>query len=256
MCQWEGTRAAKERYEREAGVEVRTTTADDVEAAAPGDGPRAVFEDLSRPASVGTASSSNGTLIATPDKTAAEPKHQDSPSSAPEEDFMDLLRSAMQSRLSGDASAVSPGMGSMAEGDLGAAWRYRYRPGHEHNPDPRAETFRALQQDTDIMSRSPTPQSPADSYHEANTLDRVEARSTPVATENPMAHFLRDRKRKQRGETGDWAFLQYSLSLCDVVQKLVRPTGGTIEFCMNTKSYLAAGHMHFTSMAFLTDWGH
>src|ERR1700744_6422038 len=47
LCQWEGTRAAKERYEREAGVQVRTTTADDVVAAPLGDGPNAAFEDLS-----------------------------------------------------------------------------------------------------------------------------------------------------------------------------------------------------------------
>lgn len=47
LCRWEGTRAAKERYEQEAQTEIRTTTGDDVVAAPVGSGPRAIFEEQS-----------------------------------------------------------------------------------------------------------------------------------------------------------------------------------------------------------------
>lgn len=45
LCQWEGTRAAKERYEREAQTEVKTTIGADIPAAPRGDGPRALWVD-------------------------------------------------------------------------------------------------------------------------------------------------------------------------------------------------------------------
>ena len=43
LCTWEGTRAAKERFERESGTEIEITTLRDVAAAPEGRGPRAVF---------------------------------------------------------------------------------------------------------------------------------------------------------------------------------------------------------------------
>lgn len=43
LCTWEGTRAAKERFERESGTEIEITTLRDVEAAPEGRGPRAIF---------------------------------------------------------------------------------------------------------------------------------------------------------------------------------------------------------------------
>ncbi|KAK5192513.1 hypothetical protein LTR96_007141 [Exophiala xenobiotica] len=45
LCQWEGTRAAKERYECEAQTEVKTTIGADIPAAPRGNGPRALWED-------------------------------------------------------------------------------------------------------------------------------------------------------------------------------------------------------------------
>jgi len=48
LCQWEGTRAAKERYERESHTEVKATTANDVMVLPAGRGPRAQFEDWSK----------------------------------------------------------------------------------------------------------------------------------------------------------------------------------------------------------------
>ncbi|KAL2404810.1 hypothetical protein ABEF93_007740 [Exophiala dermatitidis] len=44
LCRWEGTRAAKERYEQEAMTQVKSTTAAEVVAAPVGSGPRAIFE--------------------------------------------------------------------------------------------------------------------------------------------------------------------------------------------------------------------
>lgn len=41
LCQWEGTRSAKEKYEAETKRKIRDTTADCVEPATPGSGPRA-----------------------------------------------------------------------------------------------------------------------------------------------------------------------------------------------------------------------
>ncbi|KIY02844.1 uncharacterized protein Z520_01309 [Fonsecaea multimorphosa CBS 102226] len=191
LCQWEGTRAAKERYEREAGVEVRTTTADDVVAALPGNGPRAVFEDLSQPEPVDRAASSSETLVATPEEEEYEAKDVDSPASAPEDEVMDLLRDAMQSGLRGDS----------------AAWEQWLKETLERHDeidldlvmtairDLEPETLRAIQQageGNETMSRSPTPQSHADAYHEANHLDRVETDSTHVSTEStPLSIFAR-----------------------------------------------------------------
>ena len=43
LCTWEGTRAAKERFERESGTQIKITTMDDVAPAPEGRGPRAVF---------------------------------------------------------------------------------------------------------------------------------------------------------------------------------------------------------------------
>ncbi|OAP58597.1 hypothetical protein AYL99_07687 [Fonsecaea erecta] len=201
LCQWEGTRAAKERYEREAGVEVRTTTADDVVAALPGNGPRAVFEDSSQPASIDRASSSSETLVATPEeKEECKAKDVDTPSPAPEEDFIDLLRDAMQSRLRGDPSAINQ------------AWEQWLKDTLERhdeididlimnairNLEP--ETLRAIQhagEDSETLSRSPTPQSHADAYHEANHLDRVETDSSHVSAENASLSMFARRSQTE-----------------------------------------------------------
>jgi hypothetical protein len=43
LCQWEGTRAAKERYEREAQTQVRITTVDEIFTPSRGPGPRAIY---------------------------------------------------------------------------------------------------------------------------------------------------------------------------------------------------------------------
>ncbi|KIW87317.1 uncharacterized protein Z519_11953 [Cladophialophora bantiana CBS 173.52] len=200
LCQWEGTRAAKERYEREAGVEVRTTTADDVVAALPGNGPRAVFEDLSRPASVDRASSCSETLVATPEKEEYKAKDVDTPSPAPEEDFIDLLRDAMQSRLRGDPSAINQ------------AWEQWLKETLERHDDIdidlvmtairnlEPETLRAIQQAGDgdeTMSRSPTPQSQADSYHETNHLDRIDTDGTHVASDSASLSLFARRSQTE-----------------------------------------------------------
>ncbi|KAJ9646885.1 uncharacterized protein PV06_10370 [Exophiala oligosperma] len=100
LCQWEGTRAAKERYEREAQTEVKSTIGADIEVAPQGNGPRAIWEDWSRPQSSRT-SSDNDTVI-----ELEEGEHKDgSPESRhgstepPDDDVMGLVRDAMQARM-------------------------------------------------------------------------------------------------------------------------------------------------------------
>ncbi|KIW28272.1 uncharacterized protein PV07_07950 [Cladophialophora immunda] len=200
LCHWEGTRAAKERYEREAGVEVRTTTADDVVAALPGNGPRAVFEDLSRPASVDRASSTSETLVATPEKEECKAKDVDTPSSAAEEEFIALLRDTMQSRLRGDPSAMN------------LAWEQWLKDTLERHDDIDInvvmaairrldpQTLRAIRQAgeaNETMSRSSTLQSHAESYHEPNHLDRVETDSTHMPSDSASLSIFARRSQTE-----------------------------------------------------------
>lgn len=187
LCQWEGTRAAKERYEREAGVQVRTTTAEDVVAASPGNGPRAVFEDLSRPASVGTvSSSSNETLVATPEKDDKSKDVEHSPSS-PDEDFIGLLRNAMQSRLQGDPSHINQAWEQWLKDTLERQDEIDIDSVMAAIQTLEPETFGDRQETGDgdnVISRSPTPQSPpAVSYDTAAPLVRPDIRRV-------RSHFL------------------------------------------------------------------
>jgi hypothetical protein len=54
LCTWEGTRAAKERYERESGTEIEITTMHGVAAAPEGHGPRVIFHRQRRTSHSGT----------------------------------------------------------------------------------------------------------------------------------------------------------------------------------------------------------
>lgn len=196
LCQWEGTRAAKERYEREAGVQVRTTTADDVAVAPAGNGPRAVFGDPSLPATVSPAASSNETLVATPGKEEPKSGEPDTPLTTPEDGFIDLLRDAMESRLRGDPSAISQAWEQWLKDTLERHDEVDIDSVMAAIRDLEPETFRAIQQATEgaeSLSRSSTPQSSAaQSYHEGNSLDRIETDDARVATGNTtMSHFLR-----------------------------------------------------------------
>ncbi|KAJ9611746.1 hypothetical protein H2200_004930 [Cladophialophora chaetospira] len=176
LCQWEGTRAAKERYEREARVQVRTTTADEIGAAPVGNGPRATFEDISRPASAGTASSSNETLVAVSQRDDTSSK--DAELLPVPEDFIGLLRHAMQSRLQGDHAHINQAW---------EAWLKETLENHDEididsvmtaiqNLEP--ETFGIDQQGGDgevETPRSPTPQSPAaETYQEVTPIDQTQ----------------------------------------------------------------------------------
>ncbi|CRG90327.1 hypothetical protein PISL3812_07370 [Talaromyces islandicus] len=53
LCRWEGTKSARERYEKEEGTKVRDTTADGVRPATPSPGPIARFaaDEVERPSS-------------------------------------------------------------------------------------------------------------------------------------------------------------------------------------------------------------
>lgn len=106
LCQWEGTRAAKERYEREARTEVLTTTGDDIVPAPKGSGPKAVFEDWTM--SPSEQRSESGTVLqvdGTEESESSDNQHLgDSPSSSPTTGLFGLLRDAMEAR---DSSAIS-----------------------------------------------------------------------------------------------------------------------------------------------------
>ncbi|KIX00812.1 uncharacterized protein Z518_09877 [Rhinocladiella mackenziei CBS 650.93] len=102
LCQWEGTRAAKERYEREAHIEVKTTTAHDVVAAPLGEGPRARFEDWSQPAP--EERSSDGEMVVQVEEkkeTASNKSRQpvDCQTPTPTADLFESIRDAIHSRF-------------------------------------------------------------------------------------------------------------------------------------------------------------
>jgi hypothetical protein len=177
LCQWEGTRAAKERYEREAGVQVRTTTADDVVAAPPGNGPVAFFEDLSRPASVDTPSSSNHTLVAAPEKEEDKSGDVDPPSPS-EDDLIGLLRNALQSRLRGEPMSFNHAREQWLKDILDHCDEIDVDAIMAAIQTLEPETFGIPQQADeahDVISRSPTPQSPALTYGATTPLDRAVA---------------------------------------------------------------------------------
>lgn len=203
LCQWEGTRAAKERYEREAKVEVKTTTADDVVAAPLGSGPRAVLHDLSRPASEERTSDSE-TVVETPAAEEPEPsKVVDSPLPEPADDFIELLRDAMQSRLRGDSSAISQAW---------EQWLKETLERHEMDidsvmnaiqtlgPTALSATQETVSDASDLSGRlspplSPTPPTPSESnrsYHAAEQLDQLDTDNSVVpASSAALAYFLR-----------------------------------------------------------------
>ncbi|EXJ89837.1 hypothetical protein A1O3_02904 [Capronia epimyces CBS 606.96] len=108
LCKWEGTRAAKERYEEEAETEVRTTTGNDVVAIPVGSGPRAVFEDLSR----SDSDDQSETVAAEAEQEDSDPfkvgqQLVDSRSPDPANEIFEVLRDVMLSRLQGESLATN-----------------------------------------------------------------------------------------------------------------------------------------------------
>ncbi|EXJ95736.1 hypothetical protein A1O1_00860 [Capronia coronata CBS 617.96] len=108
LCKWEGTRAAKERYEQDAETKVKTTTGDDVAAAPVGLGPRAVFEQPSRPV-CDYQSEDAETVAAEADREDLDRPKTDpstvSQSPEPTNVVLEALRDVMFARLEGDPSA-------------------------------------------------------------------------------------------------------------------------------------------------------
>ncbi len=201
LCQWEGTRAAKERYEREAHTQVKTTTADDVVAAPRGSGPRAVFEDLSRSPSEDHVSDSD-TLVELPEKEESDQKQEDNPDDGESADnyVFTLIRDAMRSHLGGHAALAN----------VNQAWEQWLRETlerHELDIDSVMATIRSLGEDplggsgeaTDGLRtppRSPTPQlvsGPAAPFHDVDArMNQLESDSTRlVADDSALALFLR-----------------------------------------------------------------
>ncbi|KAI1612399.1 hypothetical protein EDD37DRAFT_654458 [Exophiala viscosa] len=110
LCQWEGTRAAKERYEREAQTEVKTTTGNDLPTTTRGSGPRAVWEDWSRsaPGPASPAYTAIPEADEVEDTDMPEPQQPtDDQSGSSEYDIVGLVRDAMQERLTGTSLAIS-----------------------------------------------------------------------------------------------------------------------------------------------------
>lgn len=202
LCQWEGTRAAKERYEREAHTEVKTTTADDVVAAPTGSGPRAVFEDLSRPPSEDRTSDS-ATLVETTEQEGSDRKKEkvteNSRSSPSPDNLFDLIRDAMRSHFGGDPSAANVNR-------VWEQWLKETLERHEVDIDSVITAIQSLEEPLGPASegteglgtppRSSTPQTssgPAATYHEVDArIDQLETDNTRLAGDNAaLALFLR-----------------------------------------------------------------
>ncbi|KEF62240.1 uncharacterized protein A1O9_00212 [Exophiala aquamarina CBS 119918] len=212
LCQWEGTRAAKERYEREAQTEVKTTTAHDVVAAPRGSGPRMIIEGW--PASSSTSRSTNSQPVAqieaNPDsdelsKTEQDVDGLDCPP-APSNEILDLLRTAIQSRSSLESSVATT-----------QAWEQWLKDALERHEMDIDSVMTALQSidpepaqgldDPDallsLLNTSPTPDlspsppalSPPDhrTYDELHTMvDQLQTDNTRLAADNAaLALFLR-----------------------------------------------------------------
>jgi hypothetical protein len=172
LCQWEGTIAAKDKYETDSNTEVRTTTADDVAVVSAGNGPRAVFSD-SRPSSGSSRSSSNETLVASPEKEGKQKEVENG-----DDYFISLLRTAIQSR-NGSESTTATGQAweqwlkdTLEQGNLDISLAMDVI----RNMQPEAlEALSSITADygQSIISRSTTPLSQADSLDEVQTMDRL-----------------------------------------------------------------------------------
>jgi hypothetical protein len=189
LCQWEGTRAAKERYEREAGVQVRTTTGDDVTAAPTGNGPRAVFEDLSRPPAAELASSGNDTLVGTPDQVDKESKIVDGPS------LLTILQNTMQSRMQGHSRPVHQAWEQWLKEALDQHGEHDIHSVITAIRTLEPETFaappRSIMEEAESISRSPTPDSTADGFSETDPIDEDQmslGRAVSIIRQHHRAH--------------------------------------------------------------------
>ncbi|KAK5057517.1 hypothetical protein LTR84_011517 [Exophiala bonariae] len=213
LCQWEGTRAAKERYEREAQTEVKTTTAHDVAVAPRGSGPRVIFEGWSTESSAEQSIDSQHAAKEDPadQESDDQPKSEqrgDSPDSlpAPSNEILDLLRTAIQSRSRLESSVATT-----------QAWEQWLKDALERHemdidsvmtalegidPDPLAplddlEALGSLLTDSPIPGRTPSPralssaeQRTYDELH--NMVDQLQTDNTRLAADNAaLALFLR-----------------------------------------------------------------
>ncbi|KIV96863.1 hypothetical protein PV10_00678 [Exophiala mesophila] len=198
LCQWEGTRAAKEKYEREAQTEVRSTTLDLVVAAPRGTGPRAVFENWSGD---GPTESSNDSELTSCQKEdeVAEPNHDQQPSEptapASTSNILDLLRTAVQARSDLEASVATT--------QAWEQWLKEALERHEMDIDTlmaeiqnidaeRSRSVNELERDLGLFL---TPSSPAsnhtyDQLHDM--LDQLQSDNTRLAVDNAaLASYLR-----------------------------------------------------------------
>ena len=210
LCQWEGTRAAKERYEREAQTEVKTTTANDVVSAPPGSGPRAVFEEWFSHAPSEERSSDGETVVEVEKKSEPEDVDKvnedldDTVPTQPQE-MLELLRTAVQSR----SRAIS----TMATSQAWEQWLKDALERHEMDIDSimaalesiDAEPIPTPDDDQDpqpVMSADPNASSPIavpgsnpehHTYDELHTMvDQLQTDNTRLAADNAaLAFFLR-----------------------------------------------------------------
>lgn len=199
LCQWEGTRAAKEKYEREAQTEVRSTTLDLVAEAPRGTGPRAVFEDWckDRP-----TKPSEDDMAVTPSQNkdeVADATHNQQPPepTAPVStaNILDLLRTAVQARSDLEASVATT--------QAWEQWLKEALERHEMDIDTLmteiqtidAERSRSMDQLERQLGLASTPTSPAsnhtyDQLHDM--LDQLQTDNTRLAVDNAaLASYLR-----------------------------------------------------------------
>lgn len=198
LCQWEGTRAAKERYEREAQTEVRSTTLDLVAAAPTGIGPRAVFEEWCEPppsrSTPVNESWKSGRKSITNDPMQ-DHDLMDNNIPLPTNNILDLLRTAVQARSDLEASVATT-----------QAWEQWLKEALErHEMDietlmseiqgieaERSRTLEQLERELGLSSSttSPPPNHTYDQLH--NMLDQLQSDNSRLADDNAaLALYLR-----------------------------------------------------------------
>lgn len=218
LCQWEGTRAAKERYEREAQTEVKTTTAHEVTVAPRGSGPRVIFEGWSTSSSLDKSADSQTVVeaeagaetIPEADEQTKARQHDDSPNSlpAPSTEILDLLRTAIQSRSRHESSVATTQAWEQwlkdalerHEMDIDSVMSALQSISTDPEPLPSLgdpEALFSLLTDSPIPGRTPSPHPLPSPEHRTygelhNMVDQLQTDNTRLAADNAaLALFLR-----------------------------------------------------------------
>lgn len=175
LCNWEGTRAAKERFERESKTVIESTTLEGVEIMRNSDGPRAVLHDARESAG-----------------STPQPAHVSRWAAMPQGEISDDEDESFGVHLNQNliAAAAARERGEMAHFD--AQWEQWMKDAIERNDlDP--ETIRNA-----LLQGQPLPSSLAETIgsgvqdSSSNPIDQHITQSTPMVAPGPQYQRLRD----------------------------------------------------------------